>query len=82
MLLSYATVDFYLLYPTQRVAKRYNVFDPSAIKSVSHSVSPVFLVCATPLKPLLFVVMMDIMCGCAFQQEILIHFFSRGYALF
>ena len=57
----------------------YNVFDPS--------VSLVFLVSATPLKPLNrivwnFVVIKDIMCRCAYPQEILIPFFSRIYALF
>ena len=45
------------------------------------------LVSATPLKPLNriswnFVVMKDLMCRCAYPQEILIHFFSRNYALF
>ena len=45
--------------------------------SVSQSVSPVFLVSATPLKPLNkiswnFVVMKDIMCRYAFLQEMLI----------
>ena len=48
--------------------------------SVSQSVSPVFLVSATPLKPLNriswnFVVMKDIMCRCAYPQEILIPLF-------
>ena len=61
----------------------YNVFDPS----ISQSISPVFLVSATPLKPLNriswnFVVVKDIPCRCAYLQEILIHFFSRNYALF
>ena len=50
----------------------YHVFDPS--------VSPVFLVSATPLKPLNriswnFVDMKDIMCRGAYPQEILIPFF-------
>ena len=65
----------------------YNVFDPSVSQSVSQSVSPVFLFSATPLKPLNriswnFVDMKDIMCRCAYPQEILIPFFSRSYALF
>ena len=56
----------------------YNVFD----LSVGQSVSPVILVSVTPLKPLNriswnFVVMKDIMCRCAYPQEILIHFFFR-----
>ena len=47
----------------------------------------VFLVSATPLKPLNriswnFVVIKDIMCRCAYPQWILIPFFSRSYALF
>ena len=89
-----------LLYPTQRVAEGimffiplamscggYNVFDPSVSQSVSQSVSPVFLVSATPLKlldriSLNFVVIKDMMCRCAYPQEILIPFFSRIYALF
>ena len=54
----------------------YNVFD----LSVSQSISPVFLVSATPLKPLNrvswnFVAIKDIMCRCAYPQEILIKFF-------
>ena len=45
----------------------YNVLDPSVSQSVSQFVSPVFLVSATPLKPLNrisgnFVVMKDIPC--------------------
>ena len=65
----------------------YDVFDLSVSQSVSQSVSPVFLVSETPLKPLNriswnFLVMKDIMCRCAYPQEILIHFFSRSYALF
>ena len=45
------------------------------------------LVNATPLKPLNriswnFVVMKDIICRCAYPQEILIPFFFRSYALF
>ena len=48
--------------------------------SVSQSVSPVFLVSATPLKPLNriswnCVDMKDIMCNCAYAQNILIQFF-------
>ena len=55
--------------------RRVNVFDPL----VSQSDSPVFLVSTTPLKPLNriswnFVVMKDIMCRCAYPQEILIQF--------
>ena len=49
--------------------------------SVSQSFSPVFLVSTTPLKPLnriswTFVVMKDIMCRCAYPQEILIQLFD------
>ena len=56
-------------------------------QSVSQSVSPVFLVSATPLKPLNriswnVVDIKDIMCRYAYPQEILIPFFSRSYALF
>ena len=47
----------------------YNVFDPSISQSVSQSVSPDFLVSAK------FVVMKDIMCRCAYPQEILIQCF-------
>ena len=55
----------------------YNVFEPS----VRQSVSLIFLVSATPLKPLKriswnFIVMKDIMCRCAHPQETLIQFFS------
>ena len=55
----------------------YNVFDRSVSQSVSQSVSPVFLVSTTPLKLLNriswnFVVMKDIMCRCAYPQEMLI----------
>ena len=65
----------------------YNVFDPSVSQSVSPSVSPVFLLSATPLKRLNriswnFVDMKDIMCRCAYPQEIWFHFFSRSNALF
>ena len=57
---------------------------PSVSLSVSQSVSPVFLVSATPLKPLNriswnFVVMKDIMCTCAYPQEILIPFVSLRF---
>ena len=61
---------------------------PSVSQSVSQSVSPVFLVSATPLKPVNriswnIVVMKDIMCRCAYPQEIFIQFFfSWNYALF
>ena len=65
----------------------YNVFDPSVSQSVSQSVSPVFLVSTTPLKPLNriswnFVVMKDIMCRCAYPQEILIPLFFLGVTPF
>ena len=61
----------------------YNVFYPS----VSQSVSPVFLVSATQLKNtqqnfVNFVVMQDIMCRWAYQQEILIQFFFLGVTPF
>ena len=64
----------------------YNVFDLSVSHSVSQSVSPVFLVSPTPLKPLNkiswnLVAMKDIMCRCAYPQEILIQFFFSEYAL-
>ena len=43
----------YFLYPTQRVAEGIMFLTrPSVSQSVSQSVSPVFLVSATPLKPL------------------------------
>ena len=56
-------------------------------QSVSQFVSPVFLVSATPLKPLNrisgnFVVVKDMPCRCAYPQGILINFFTRIYALF
>ena len=70
-----------LLYPKQRVAEGVMfLIRPFVSQSVSQSVSPVFLVSATPLKPLnrilwKFVVMKDIMCRRAYPQEILIQFF-------
>ena len=80
--LSYIDLDFcILLYPTQRVVEGIMFLThPSVSQSVSQSVSPVFLVSATPLKPLNriswnFVVMKDIMCRCAYPQEILIQLF-------
>ena len=68
---------FSFLYPTQRVAEGIMFLTRP---SVSQSVSPVFLVSATPLNPLNriswnFVDMKDIMCRCAYPQEILIPFF-------
>ena len=65
-----------LIIPHATSCGGYNVFDPS----VSQSVSPVFLVSATPLKPhnrisWNFVAMKDIMCRYAYPQEILIPFF-------
>ena len=73
-----------IVIPHARSCGGYNVFDPSVSQSVclsgsqsvSQSVSPVFLVSTTPLKPLNriswnFVVMKDIMCRCAYPQEIL-----------
>ena len=43
---------YILLYPTQRVAEGIMFLTrPSVSQSVSQSVSPVFLVSATPLKP-------------------------------
>ena len=76
-----------IIIPHATSCEGYNVFDPSVSKSVSQSLSPVFLVSATPLKPLdriswNFLVMKDIMCRCAHSQEILIPPFSRSYALF
>ena len=52
----------------------------SVSQSVSQSVNPVFLVSAAPLKllnriSLNFVAMKDIMCRCAYPQQILIPFF-------
>ena len=69
------------LYPTQRVAEGIMFLTRP---SVSQSVSPVFLASATPLKPLNriswnFVDMKDIMCRCAYPQEILIPFFFQRY---
>ena len=76
-------VFHFLIIPHATSCGGYNVFDPS----VSHSVSTVFLVSATPLKPLNrilwnFVVIKNIMCTCADHQEIFIRFFSRSNALF
>ena len=64
-------LTLWCLYPSQRVAKG------MTRQSVSQSVSPVFLVNATPLKPpnrisWNFVVIKDIMCRYAFLQEMLI----------
>ena len=58
----------------------YNVFDPSVSQSLSQSVSPVFLVSATPLKPLNrisynFVVMREKICRYANLQEMLTEYF-------
>ena len=64
------------LFPTQWVAE-------GIMFLTCQSVSPVFLVSVTPLKLLNriswnFEVMKDIMCRCAYPQEILIHFFFLG----
>ena len=53
---------------------------PSVSLSVGQSVSPVFLVSATPLKPLNkiswnVVVMKDMMCRCAYPKKIFIQYF-------
>ena len=66
----YHSSGFSLIIPHTTSCGEYNVFDPSV--SQSQSVSPVFLVRATSLKPLNkinriswnFVVMKDIMCRC------------------
>ena len=76
-----------LFIPHATSCGEYNVFDPSVSQSVSQSVSPVFLVSATPLKPLNrisrnFVVMKDIMCRWAYPQEILIPFLFLGVTPF
>ena len=76
------------LYPKIRVAEGIMFLTrPSVSQSVSQSVSPVLLVSATPLKPLNriswnFVVMKDIMCRCAYPQEILIPLFFSELRLF
>ena len=67
---------FPFLYPTQRVAE-------GIMFLTRPSVSPVFLVSATPLKLLNriswnFVVIKNIMCRCAYPQEILIQFLFSG----
>ena len=73
-----------LIIPHATSCRGYNVFDPSVSQSVcqsgSQSFSPVFLVCATPMKRLnriswIFVVMKDLICRCAYPQTILIQFF-------
>ena len=75
---------FSFSYPTQRVAEGIMFLTrPSVSLSVSQSVSSVFLVSTTRLKPLNriswnFVVMKDIMCRCAYSLEI----FPQSYALF
>ena len=76
-----------LIIPHATSCGGYNVFYPSVSQSVSQSVSPVFLVSATPLKPLkgiswTFVVMKDIMCTCAYPQEIMIPIFFLGFTPF
>ena len=76
------------LYPTQQVAESTMFFTrPSVSQSVSHTVNPVFLVSVTPLKPLNriswnFVVMKDIICRCAYLQEMIIQFFFLGVTPF
>ena len=76
-----------IIIPHATSCRGYNVFDPSVSQSisqsVSHLVSPAFLVSATPLKPLNrilwnFVVMKDIICRYAFLQEMLIWSFLRN----
>ena len=70
--------DFTFLYLTQQVAKSIMFLTSTSVcQSVIQSC---FLVSGTPLKPLNrvsrnFVVMKDIMCRCAYLQEILIQFF-------
>ena len=56
-------------------------------QSISQSVSPVFLVSATPLKPLDRITwncidMKDVMCRCAYLQDILIQVFCLGVTPF
>ena len=65
-------IDWYVYYTPRNKLRRKLCFWP-----VRQSVSPVFLLRATPLKPLNriswnFVVMMDLMCRCAYPKEILI----------
>ena len=72
-------VDWFFI-PHATSCGGYNVFYPSVRPSVCQSVSPVFLVSATPLKPLNriswnFVVMKDIIRRCAYPQEMLIPIF-------
>ena len=68
------------LYPTQRVAEGMMFLSCPSVRQTC------LLFSATPLKPLNriswnFVVMKDIMCRCAYPQEILIqYFFSQNYA--
>ena len=82
ILMMFATRKPYTyLYTTQRVAEGIMFLTrPSSSQSVCQSVSPIFLVSATPLKPLNriswnFVVMTDILCRRAYPQAILIPFF-------
>ena len=76
-----------LLYPMQRVAEGIMFLTrPSVSQSVS-PISPVFLVSATPLRPLNriawnFVVMKDIMCRYAFLHADLILLRNILYPLF
>ena len=72
-ILTYFTFFYTNYTPTQRVAE-------GIMFLTRQSVSPVFLVSATPLKPpnrisWNFVVMKDIMCRCGYPQEILNPFF-------
>ena len=86
---SYSYIISILLSPNNRYNKPHAriMFLIVTRPSVSQSVSPVFLVIATPLKPLKriswnFVVMKDIMCRCAYPQEILIQFVFLGVTPF
>ena len=72
-------VHCWSLNPTQLVAEGIMFLTRPSV-SQSESVSPDFLVSATPLKPLNrislnFAVMKDIMCRCAYSQEIMIQLF-------
>ena len=51
---SFYPYHLYIIIPHATSCGGHNVFDPSVRQSVNQSVSPVFLVSTTPLKPLPF----------------------------
>ena len=72
----------FCIYTSRNEVRRVKCFDPSISQSISQFVSPVFFVSTTPLKLFNriswnFVVMKDIMCSCAYSQEILIPFLAN-----